>query len=802
MNFRNILPLPLLLMILLPLGLPGCKVKETGPANIIAPEKLSTAPLELKEPDTPQKETISTQEAEKKESEQDEQVDTSSSTTPTIPYEPQEIKTGLAMSLLIDGSGSMNGLLGSETKVELLRVLLNDLTSQWSTIKDPPIQWTLRTFGSEHPIEKNDCTDTKLLVPLDAMNPDTVREAILEWKAQGVSPLAKALMEAGNDLAKAEKSDRVILLVADGGDACNEDPCAVAQKLYESPNSIITHVIAFDSDDLTLKCIAEKGHGEFVLARTGQELATQLDQTFRSTVPYNLKLKTLVGGSPLPTTLTVYKSGSNQVVQQDQSYGIQLMRLPPGSYDIRMEYGDSFETLKPAKILKGVELTASGKVEQEVRFDLAPVTLSTKGTKGTPVPAKFDFFKSDKNQAVASFQTDGEEKQFYLTPGIYDIVAEKQAPKEQTMVLKEPKVDIALKEGFTKDFLFQTGFLFLKGLTSQKAPTKIQYKITRSGEPEAVITSGTTEEKGKDIELPPGIYDILVESLDSLATIQPRGQLKEIKVSGGDINEQGVTLVSGILHLTAVKGAKAPAAAEFVVTEPTTNTTIATVTAENGETNLALTPGKYNILATYLGTKALEKPTQNLEGVVIQEGKTEDQIIAFDLGILKVISHNLKEQSINGTFSLYKSGTEQLVIEVGPTQTWLSFDLAPGLYDLKVVDNSAKDSLGVDVWLRDIKIEKGKEEVREAVFTNAKIKLIGRGRNNQIIPVQFRIFKYGSDTDLFSGTTGNNWTSYNIPPDSYYIEAGWVDKETDQLLKKWVTLKVEENEIVEKVLRF
>ena len=142
------------------------------------------------------------------------------------------------------------------------------------------------------------------------------------------------------------------------------------------------------------------------------------------------------------------------------------------------------------------------------------------------------------------------------------------------------------------------------------------------------------------------------------------------------------------------------------------------------------------------------------------------------------------------------------MIEGGPTQTWLSFDLAPGLYDLKVVDNSAKDSLGVDVWLRDIKIEKGKEEVREAVFTNAKIKLIGRGRNNQIIPVQFRIFKYGSDTDLFSGTTGNNWTSYNIPPDSYYIEAGWVDKETDQLLKKWVTLKVEENEIVEKVLRF
>ena len=55
---------------------------------------------------------------------------------------------------------------------------------------------------------------------------------------------------------------------------------------------------------------------------------------------------------------------------------------------------------------------------------------------------------------------------------------------------------------------------------------------------------------------------------------------------------------------------------------------------------------------------------------------------------------------------------------------------------------------------------------------------------------------------MISGATGQDWQSFDLIPGSYYIEASYLDDATDQVLKKWITLKVGENEFVEKELRF
>ena len=91
---------------------------------------------------------------------------------------------------------------------------------------------------------------------------------------------------------------------------------------------------------------------------------------------------------------------------------------------------------------------------------------------------------------------------------------------------------------------------------------------------------------------------------------------------------------------------------------------------------------------------------------------------------------------------------------------------------------------------------------REAVFTNAKLRLIGRGTNSEIVPVEFKIYEYGHDRPLIKGATGSDWQSVDLLPGHYYIEASYHDIEASQLLKKWITLKISENEFVEKELRF
>lgn len=76
------------------------------------------------------------------------------------------------------------------------------------------------------------------------------------------------------------------------------------------------------------------------------------------------------------------------------------------------------------------------------------------------------------------------------------------------------------------------------------------------------------------------------------------------------------------------------------------------------------------------------------------------------------------------------------------------------------------------------------------------------GTNNTPLICEFNLFSYGSDTALFSGVTTSEWQEFDIPPGKYYMEAGWHDPKEEQFLKKWLNISVNENEIVEEILRF
>jgi hypothetical protein len=105
-------------------------------------------------------------------------------------------------------------------------------------------------------------------------------------------------------------------------------------------------------------------------------------------------------------------------------------------------------------------------------------------------------------------------------------------------------------------------------------------------------------------------------------------------------------------------------------------------------------------------------------------------------------------------------------------------------------------------WLRNLKVEDGKTVSHEAIFTAGKIKVIGRGPNNKVISCAFRIFRYGSDRELISGTTSDDWEVFEIDPGKYYLEASYVDEDQAVTLKKWINVSVGDNEVVEQVLRF
>jgi hypothetical protein len=133
---------------------------------------------------------------------------------------------------------------------------------------------------------------------------------------------------------------------------------------------------------------------------------------------------------------------------------------------------------------------------------------------------------------------------------------------------------------------------------------------------------------------------------------------------------------------------------------------------------------------------------------------------------------------------------------------WVTTTLIESNYDIKVEDASARSDPKPNVWFHDVNINAEQEAVVEAIFKNGKLKMMCRGPNDVKLTCDYKVFSYGMDSPLFEGVTEERWKEFDIPPGNYYIEAGYHDEKDEVLLKKWISIRIQPNEMLEQIIRF
>lgn len=175
--------------------------------------------------------------------------------------------------LVLDGSGSMWGQIDGVNKIVIAREVIADL------LETLPAEQELGLMSYGHR-RKGDCTDIEMLI-----EPGTDRAAIAAAvnaiNPKGKTPLSAAVIQAAEALRYTEETATVIL-VSDGIETCNLDPCAVGRELENAGIGFTAHVIGFDvaADPVAqaqLKCLAEETGGQFRTASNADELAEALD---------------------------------------------------------------------------------------------------------------------------------------------------------------------------------------------------------------------------------------------------------------------------------------------------------------------------------------------------------------------------------------------------------------------------------------------------------------------------------------------------------------------------------------------
>ncbi|SPF80776.1 VWA domain-containing protein [Pseudoprimorskyibacter insulae] len=350
----------------------------------------------------------------------------------TLPAFAQEAPNTM---LVLDASGSMWGQIDGVNKITIARTVLDDLLATLPENQN----LGLTVYGHR---TKGDCSDIETLVMPAPGNRADIAAKVAGLNPKGKTPLSAAVIEAARALRHTEEAATVIL-ISDGIETCEADPCAVGAELEASGVNFTAHVVGFDVADpvaqAQLQCLARNTGGTYLPAKNARELSDALATVTKVVEPTPVK----IGFSASETFGTATRAvdvvweiyaDSGDIVMDATQTDSGTITLPAGSYVVK-----ALRLSDETQLEKAVTLTDTDKtVHLDFDEPLPEVTLGApdSGPAGTVVQVTWDGPNGDGDYLDTAVP--GAESGQYLTytytmdgnpaalrlpaqPGIYDI---------------------------------------------------------------------------------------------------------------------------------------------------------------------------------------------------------------------------------------------------------------------------------------------------------------------------------------------------------------------------------------------
>lgn len=176
--------------------------------------------------------------------------------------------------LVLDASGSMWGQIGGKPKIAIAREAVGAMLDGWNGG-----DLGLIAYGHNR---KGDCADIEVLQPIGKADADAIRRQVDALNPKGMTPITASVRMAAERLRFTEQKATVIL-VSDGEETCNADPCALGKELDAMGVDFTAHVVGFDIEKGSkahrqLQCLAANTGGRYIEARNAAELSEALGE--------------------------------------------------------------------------------------------------------------------------------------------------------------------------------------------------------------------------------------------------------------------------------------------------------------------------------------------------------------------------------------------------------------------------------------------------------------------------------------------------------------------------------------------
>lgn len=282
---------------------------------------------------------------------------------------------------VFDASQSMAGYWESDQKINIARNFLIRVIDSLQYLKN--IQMALRVYGHQSPVPPQDCRDSKLEVPFDINNALQIRQKLKFLKPKGTTPIAYSLDQAAEDFPPCDDCRNIIILITDGIEACEGDPCAVSRKLQEMGITLKPFIIgigmdpefkkSFDCVGYYYDAVNEERFGEVLKIVITQILNTTsaqvnlLDQDGNPTeTNVNMTFSDLISGKIRYNFVhTINQKGNPDLLFLDPllSYRLVIHTLPPITIDTVIVTAGKHTVIGADAPQGYIELKSQGKTE-------------------------------------------------------------------------------------------------------------------------------------------------------------------------------------------------------------------------------------------------------------------------------------------------------------------------------------------------------------------------------------------------------------------------------------------------------
>lgn len=161
--------------------------------------------------------------------------------------------------IILDASGSMWAQIDGKTRIDLARDTLKQVLAG---VPDS-LELGFMAYGHR---SKGDCNDIETLVEPAPGTAGAIADAAAGLSPKGKTPLSAAVKIAAEELQYTEDKATVIL-ITDGIETCNADPCALATELASSGVDFRVDVVGLalsEEEGRQVRCLADNTHGKYL----------------------------------------------------------------------------------------------------------------------------------------------------------------------------------------------------------------------------------------------------------------------------------------------------------------------------------------------------------------------------------------------------------------------------------------------------------------------------------------------------------------------------------------------------------